>query len=475
MNHLALVGNARWKACLLAALAIVGLVAGSAKAQTQPIFPVATQVSLPPESTPVFIGDFNGDGVPDLAAYTIGSNAPVTLSILLSFGSNASTTTTTTLCTGTPAISFADVNNDKKLDLVFYCNGYLTIQLGNGDGTFQSPAYFPSNSFGPVLVDLNGDGYLDIAGLVGSTQANMPPQVAVYMNGGSTGPGVFASPKLYAAPNTAYGLLAGDFNGDGKQDLLAATYASLPILTGVSVFYGNGAAGSTSLGTATLTAGVATLQTSFATAGSYAVTAAYAGDQNNAASTSSAVTITIAAPDFTIAATPTSASVTPGQTATFTFTVTPVAGYSGTVKFSCGTLPSMAVCAFTPSSVAPSGSSPVSSTLTVTTAGTQAMLKMERRSGPSLPPWIPAGGLAFAGAMGLVCAPRKIRGWHRSLRPLSWGLLLASVSLSVLSCGGGNSAPSNPGTPAGSYTLSVNASDSAGGPQHAVSVTLSVQ
>ncbi len=236
------------------------------------------------------------------------------------------------------------------------------------------------------------------------------------------------------------------------------------------------AAGTTKLGTSTVTNGVASLQTSFGAAGSYATTATYQGDQNNAASTSTPVTIVIAAPDFTIAATPTSASVTPGQTATFTFTVSPVAGYSGTVKFSCGTLPSAAACAFTPSSVAPSGGSPVSSTLTVTTAGATAMLTTERRSRPSLPPWIPAGGLAIAGAMGLACAPGKIRRWNRQLRLLSWGLLLASLSLSVISCGGGgNSAPSNPGTPAGSYTISVNASDSAGGPQHAVSIALSVQ
>ena len=77
--------------------------------------------------------------------------------------------------------------------------------------------------------------------------------------------------------------------------------------------------------------------------------------------------------------------------------------------------------------------------------------------------------------MGLAFAPRKIRRWNRHLRLLSWGLLLASLSLSVMGCGGGNSSPSNPGTPAGSYTISVNASDSAGGPQHAVSIALSVQ
>ena len=242
MNTFALFRNTPWKACLFTVLAVLGLIGQSAKAQTQPIFPVATQVGLPVESTPLFIGDFNGDGLPDLAAYTITNNAPATLSILLSFGTNAQTTVTTTFPSGTqtPPMTFADVNNDKKLDLVYYSNGYLTIQLGNGDGTFQSPAYLAISSFSPVLVDLNGDGYLDIAGLVASTQPNTPPQVAVFMNGGSTGPGVFALPKLYAASQTAYNLVVGDFNGDGKQDLLGVTSSSLPITTGALVFYGNG-------------------------------------------------------------------------------------------------------------------------------------------------------------------------------------------------------------------------------------------
>jgi hypothetical protein len=235
-------------------------------------------------------------------------------------------------------------------------------------------------------------------------------------------------------------------------------------------------AGSTSLGTVTLTNGVATLQTSFAAAGSYATTATYQGDQNNAASTSTAVTIVIAAPDFTVTSTPTSGTVPPGQTATFTFTVTPAGGYTGTVKFSCGPLPVQAACSFSPASVTPSGSGPVSSTLTVTTVAATAALRRNQHSMPALPPWIPAGVLALAGVMGVAFAPRKINRWNRQLHLLSWGLLLASLPLSVLGCGGGNSSPSTPATtPAGSYTISVNVTDSAGGPQHAVSVALVVQ
>jgi hypothetical protein len=235
------------------------------------------------------------------------------------------------------------------------------------------------------------------------------------------------------------------------------------------------AVGSTSLGTATLASGVATLATSFATAGSYSITATYAGDQNNSASTSSSVTVTIGAPDFSVAATPAPGSITPGQSATFTFTVSPTGGYAGTVKFSCGTLPSLAACSFSPASVSPSGGSPVSSTLTVTTAAATAALRSDRPCGPSVPPWLPPTGLAMAGVLGLSLAPRRMRRWRQSLRMLSWGFLLASLSLSLMGCGGGgNSSPSNPGTPAGSYTLSVTASDSGGGPQHATNITLAV-
>jgi hypothetical protein len=232
-------------------------------------------------------------------------------------------------------------------------------------------------------------------------------------------------------------------------------------------------AGAISLGTASLTSGVATLETSFAAAGSYSVTATYPGDPNNAASTSNAATIVIAAPDFTVSATPTSGTITPGQTATFTFTISPEGGYAGTVNFSCGTLPSLAACSFSPTSVVPSGGSPASTTMTVTTAASTAMLDSGQRSGR---PWLPAGGLAMAAALGLAFTPNKIRRRRRSLRGFCWVLLMASVFFSLLACGGGGtSTPSNPGTPAGSYTISVNASGSAGGPQHAMSISLTVQ
>ena len=245
MNNSAWLRNVLCPSLLLAALGIPTFLCESARAQTQPaIFPVPTQVTLPAGSYPVFVGDFNGDGKPDLASFLIATSTPASVGIQLDFGGSAPTTVTTTLCVaGAGQPSFADVNNDKKLDLVYSCNGFLTVQLGNGDGTFQAPAYY-GKYIGPlVFADLNGDGYLDIAALIPT--ANAPSQVAVFLNQGATGPGVFATPTLYAAPAGATGLLAGDFNGDGKQDLITTIYTigEPGIQTGYAsfaVYYGNG-------------------------------------------------------------------------------------------------------------------------------------------------------------------------------------------------------------------------------------------
>jgi hypothetical protein len=468
-------------------------------------------------------GDVSGDGNPDLLVGEGGINGP-NLAVFLGDGHGNFTVDTNTYFIGTsgqalPATTMPTrlnnqapaLPNDHKLDVLVGLpqqsgGAYLVSLLNQNNPAPAKPAPLTSETAlqTSLATAAQGAAITLTASVFGTSPTG---SVSFAANGNSLGTETLVNGIATLATSFANAgsySLTGSYEGDSNNTAStssavaititpatsATTLQATPSASNVngqitlkasvsgdnptgSVWF---AASTTKLGTSTVTNGMATLQTSFGAAGSYATTATYQGDQNNTASTSTPVTIVVAAPDFTIAATPTSASVTPGQTATFTFTVSPVAGYSGTVKFSCGTLPSVAACAFTPSSVAPPGGSPVSSTLTVTTAGATAMLTMERRSRPSLPPWIPVGGLAIAGAMGLAFAPGKIRPWNRQLRLLSWGLLLASLSLSVISCGGGgNSAPSNPGTPAGSYTISVNASDSAGGPQHAVSIALSVQ
>ena len=58
------------------------------------------------------------------------------------------------------------MNKDNKLDLVLTCsNGSVAVLLGNGDGSFQGPAYYAVSGLKTLAppVDLNGDGYLDAA------------------------------------------------------------------------------------------------------------------------------------------------------------------------------------------------------------------------------------------------------------------------------------------------------------------------
>ncbi len=481
---------------------------------TLPLPPYTYQYSIA-------VGDVNGDGNPDLLVGEQGG-APPFLAVYFGDGHGNFTQDTNTYYFASQALPAAIVPtrlnnqapalpNDHKLDLLAVMadsgNGPVVASLLNqtnpppakpvalssttvletslataipGAAITLTASVFGTNPTGSVSFAANGialgtEAVVNGTATLATAFANSGSYtVTATYAGDSNNTASTSSPVgITITPATSATTLqatpsAGNLNG--QITLKATVSGDSP---GGSVSF---AAGTTSLGTATLTNGVATLQTSFAVAGSYATTATYQGDQNNAASTSSAVTIVIAAPDFAVTATPSSGTVPPGQTATFTFTVTPAGGYSGTVKFSCGPLPAQAACSFSPASVAPSGGSPVSSTLTVTTVAATAALNPNQHSTPSLPPWIPAGGLALAGVMGIAFAPRKIKRWNRQLHLLSWGLMLASISLSVLGCGGGNNSPSSPATTAaGSYTISVNVTDSAGGPQHAVSVALVVQ
>jgi hypothetical protein len=93
---------------------------------------------------------------------------------------------------------------------------------------------------------------------------------------------------------------------------------------------------STSLGSAAVSGGVAKLSTSSLAAGSHTITAQYNGDSNFTGSTSSSITQNVAATPqgFTLSVSPSSASVRAGKTASFTVTVTPSGGFTGSVTLS---------------------------------------------------------------------------------------------------------------------------------------------
>ena len=103
----------------------------------------------------------------------------------------------------------------------------------------------------------------------------------------------------------------------------------------------------------------------YSTAGTY--TASFTVTDNGGL-TSPAATRTVTVRDFSLSATPSSSSVSPGGSASYTATVTPIAGFGGTVTFGVSGLPAGATATFTPTSVAGSGST----TLNVSTSGSTA-------------------------------------------------------------------------------------------------------
>jgi N-acetylneuraminic acid mutarotase len=153
-------------------------------------------------------GDFNNDGFPDLVLTWDG------LGVLINkrdgtFSPEVRYATAGT--GGTPAI--ADVNRDGILDIVTAgSQGSVGVLIGKGDGTFKQQVTYPAGSGAAFVVveDFNGDGVPDLA--VGTGEGVM---VLV-----GKGDGTFGAPTAYLA-NTGLSIAAaGDFNGDGVPDLV---------------------------------------------------------------------------------------------------------------------------------------------------------------------------------------------------------------------------------------------------------------
>jgi hypothetical protein len=279
---------------------LLGTAPLGAPAFTQGFTPAAgSPVNTGVNSASVGVGDFNGDGIPDLAVAADGEQ-----NITISLGNGDGTFTAgakyhfeTNHCislTGPSncAVSVGDFNHDGKADLAVTAAGdnTLTILLGNGDGTFAPAAASPITVGNyPVAVKIgafNGDGLLDLAVanamddtvsiLLGNgdgtfTAASGSPvstggfpfflavadfgnghaDIAVTNENDSTvsillgnGDGTFTSGQTISNFNYNPGpIVVADFNGDGKVDLAVADFTPANLAINVSyvvVVQGNG-------------------------------------------------------------------------------------------------------------------------------------------------------------------------------------------------------------------------------------------
>jgi hypothetical protein len=200
-------------------------------------------------------GDFNGDGKLDIAATNFGTN---NVTILLGNGVGGFT-----MAAGSPfaantvpeAIVVEDFNRDGKQDLAMgngVTPGYITVLLGNGSGGFAPAPGSPFNLIGfegtrdITAGDFNRDGYPDIA-----TANGFSNHVSILLNNGS---GSFAQTSSLdiGTDTNPRGIIAGDFNGDGKIDLVTANSQS----NNVTLMLGDGSGGfSPAAGTPTASGG----------------------------------------------------------------------------------------------------------------------------------------------------------------------------------------------------------------------------
>ena len=180
-------------------------------------------------------GDFNGDGKADLAVGTDGSsNSPSSqVSILLGDGSGdfqSGAVLTASGQLGAASVAAADFNGDGKLDIATLSSSdFLSIFLGNGDGTFAAAisSVVGKDAISVVAADLNGDGRIDVA------VANSSDNTVSLLLG--NGDGSFQPQTTYTVGKVPSGVTLVDFNGDGKLDLAVSNYTdnTIQVLLGV--------------------------------------------------------------------------------------------------------------------------------------------------------------------------------------------------------------------------------------------------
>jgi predicted outer membrane repeat protein len=217
--------------------------------------------------------------------------------------------------------------------------------------------------------------------------------------------------------------------------------------------------GSTPLGSSPLASGAASFTTSSLGIGSHSITAAYSGDSNYAAATSSSsVSETIGAVSITATGSGASVNASPGGQAVFTLTIAPPSGYTfpQAIQLSLSGLPSGANATFSPNPI-PSGAGSTTVTLTVSVPTTASVKPLSSPFGNGPLP-IALGFLLLPFAVKFRRARRKLqRGGQVLLVAVAAIAITTGLAIGLSGCGGSSNGGSSGGTAPRTYPLTLTA------------------
>jgi hypothetical protein len=289
-----------------------------------------------------------------------------------------------------------------------------------------------------------------------SFSGNIPSQT-VALSGIGTAPAVSLSPTTLSFGAQAIGTTSGQqqvtVTNSGTGPLTISSLQSTVQFAATSTCGAPVAAGSACTIQVTFTPSASGTQT-----GTLTIT-------DNAANSPQTVSLTGNQPaGFSVTApggsASTSASVSAGQTATYNLSVSGTYGFSGGVNFTCSGAPANSKCSVTPNPANISSTSPVAVSVSVVTqAASSVFLRPEPPT--SFPrPYAPLG-IAVACALLLSCAFPLLAN-RRKFSYAAAAFALTFLTVAFAGCGGGSSSsstgptqPSNPGTAAGQYMLTV--------------------